>query len=475
MLVLAGTLPATAAASDARLVDAAAPAVLGTLEAAGPSAPEATQRAYDRARDLMEDAAAVRPSPRCRPLGAALRRFALAAARVPEAVDRLVPSGPARGRAAAAYTALRAARGGCAPSGGGAAAERAPRMSPGPGEASFGTVVADAPPGADAARLLVDGADAGPLAVRGGRARGALRAAPGRHTVQVAFTRGGSPAGARTARDVWVLPPGSAPARPATRRDAAAGARLAGIGTGAAPVLGLWVQDLAAGTAAGWNSGTPFPAASTVKLSVMVAALARDPRSPATGPLAYDLRQIGGWSSNLAANRVLGAIGGPAAAQRVLLRLGARSSTYTGEYAVGTELQPGLPADGTSRPVPRVSRRVTTAADLARILFAVHAAAAGDRPARSAAGLSTRAARVMLGDLLASEQRGDNLSLLAGGARPGTLLAQKNGWLRAARGAAILYTPAGPRIAVMLSYSAGGVPQARARTLGRRVAAVAAR
>ncbi|MCC6833321.1 MAG: serine hydrolase [Thermoleophilia bacterium] len=477
VLVLLGT-SCTAAASDARLVrlaGVAAPAVSAGLASAGPSDPGGTQRAYDGGRDLMEDAAAVRPSAGCRALATAVRRFAAAAVRVPEAVDRLVDAGPARARAAGALAAVRAARPGCVPAGGGAAAEAAPRMSPGPGEVAFGAVVADSGR-ADGARLVVDDVDAGPLAIRAGRARGRLRAAPGRHTVRVELTRGGTPAGAHTARDVWVLPPGSAAARPASRTDPAARARLASIGMPAAPVLGLWVQDLAAGTAAGWNSGTAFPAASTVKLAVMVAALARDPRSPAGGRLAYDLRQIGGWSSNLAANRVLAAIGGPVSAQRVLLRLGAASSTYTGDYAVGTELQPGLPADGVARPVPRVSGRVTTAADLARILFAVHAAATGDRAARSASGLSTRAARVLLGDLLASEQRGENLSLLAPGVPEGSLLAQKNGWLRAARhGAAILYTPRGPRIAVMLSYSATGVPLRTARALGGRLAAVAAR
>lgn len=479
VLALMAMPAASATASDARLVrlaDVDAPAVAAALPAATAADPSGTQRVYDRARDLMEAAAALRPSTRCRPLAAALRGFALAAVRVPEAVDRLVPPAAARARAASAQARLRAARTGCTPSGGGAAVRAAPVMSPGPGEVTFGTVVADAPPGADGARLLVDGAVVADLPVRDGRARGRLPAITGRHDLRVAFTRAGVPTGSRTAHGVWVLPSGSGAAVPATRRDTQAGSRLAAIGTGAGPVLGLWVQDLAAGTAAGWNSRTPFPAASTVKLAVMVAALARDPRSPADGPLAHDLRQIGAWSSNPAANRVLAATGGPAAARRVLVRLGATSSTYTGDYAVGTELQPRLPGNGARRPVPAVSRRVTTAADLARVLFAVHAAATGDRAARSATGLSTRAARVLLGHLLASEQRGENRSLLAGGAPRGSLLAQKNGWLRAARhGAAIVYTPRGPRIAVMLAYASPGIAPPAARALGGRVAAVATR
>ncbi len=476
-------IPSQAAGSDAALValaDRDAPAVLAEIGGAMPGDPPGTQRAYDRARDLMIALDEVRPTAGCRRLAGAARRFALAAVRVPEAVDRLVPARPARARAAAAHRALRSARGGCVPAGAGPAAAPPRGLSPGPGEAFFGTVVADTPAGSEEAEVLLDGRVVSRVAVRRGRARATVTGAPGRHELRVRFLARGIPLGTTVAAGVRLLPAASAVARRPTRPDAVAAARLGAIGRSAGPALGLWVQDLSAGTAAGWNSRTRFPAASTVKLALMVGALARDPATPAAGPLGYEVAQVGGWSSNLAANRLLVALGGSeaggaAVAQRVLARLGAVDSTYPGGYIVGTGIA-GLPPDPARRSVPTVSRRVTTAADLARILFLVHAAATGDRAARAATGLSTRAARVLIAALLASEQRGDNLSLLAPGVPPGTPIAQKNGWIRAARhGAAIIYTPSGPRIAVMLSHSDAGMSLPAARALGARVAAVAAR
>jgi beta-lactamase class A len=212
-----------------------------------------------------------------------------------------------------------------------------------------------------------------------------------------------------------------------------------------------------------------------VKIGLLVGALARLGGAPERSPLADDLRAMAAWSSNLATNRVLRRLGGPATAADGLRRLGARSSTFPGEYIVGTELQPALPAPGPGASPPAVSRRVTTAQDLGRMLFALHAAAVGAPGARARTGLSAHAARLALGWLLSSQQRGDNVSLVAGGLPAGAPTAQKNGWIRAARhSAAIAYTARGPVIAVLLTYDDRGVALPRARALGARVAAVAA-
>jgi beta-lactamase class A len=180
------------------------------------------------------------------------------------------------------------------------------------------------------------------------------------------------------------------------------------------------------------------------------------------------------WSSNLATNRLLDRLG-EGVAREGLARLGMRSSTFPGGFIVGTELQPALPAGGAPDPPPAVSRRVTTARDLARGLYALHAAAAGRAAAGRETGLTARSARLALGLLLASEQDGDNRSLVAGALAPGTPVAQKNGWLRAARhGAALVYDAAGPRIVVVLTYRASGVSRAQAAALAERAARLAA-
>ena len=109
------------------------------------------------------------------------------------------------------------------------------------------------------------------------------------------------------------------------------------------------------------------------------------------------------------------------------------------------------------------------------MLFAIHAAAVGAPGARAETGLTAHQARLALGWLLASQQRGDNVSLLAGGVPPGAVIAQKNGWIRSARHAAgIVYTDRGPAVAVVLSYDDAGVGLPEARSLGGRVSRLAA-
>jgi beta-lactamase class A len=480
----AGLLAGPAAGSDQALLSVVTrqvPMVQAELDSVGSGDPDGTQRAYDLARDLQLSLAAVGPTPGCRAFASAARRYAQAAVRVPEAVDRLVSVTGARSRATTAYSALTAARASCVPRGGGPGRKAAPlRISPGPGEVFFGQVVARAPRGADRAEVILNGRSLGAFGVRRGQARGTIRGAAGRYNLRLRFIAGDRVIGARQADGVWLLPSGATAARPATSTDPASQARLARIGSNAGAIVGLWVQNLGSGRAAGFNSAARFPAASTVKLGLMIAALQRAGRNPTASAFDYDLRQIGGWSSNLATNRLLTRLGGTrdaggAIAQAVFARLGATSTTFPGGYIVGTELQPAMPTDPARRAVPSVSRRVTTPRDLAKALFAIHAAATGDRAARSRTGLSLRAARVLLGDLLASQQAGDNLSLYAPGVSGGSLIAQKNGWISDARlGAALIYPAAGPpRIATLTSYRASGVSLATARGWGTQVARAA--
>ena len=186
------------------------------------------------------------------------------------------------------------------------------------------------------------------------------------------------------------------------------------------------------------------------------------------------------WSSNLAANRIVDRLGSGCGTSRDALandglrRLGARTSTYTGCYIIGTDLQPAMPdAPATSSPVLETSR-YTTAQDLARMMFAIQASAVGSPGARRQTGLTTRQARLMLGLLLDSQQQLDNVSLFAGGLPPRVPLAQKNGWLRAARGgSAIAFQPTGPVIMTLVAHSTSGVSLASARSLGNREAAIA--
>ncbi|MGD9573251.1 MAG: hypothetical protein AB7V62_15315, partial [Thermoleophilia bacterium] len=338
---LLAVAPAGALAADsavARALRGAYPAAEAAAARVGGS--EGTQASYDAARDLQEALRAAGPvSARCARLRSALGAYAAGRVLQAEGIDR--PSAgdvsTGRRRAEAARARVRAASAACR-GGGGGGPMAAPSMSPADGEAFLGVVVARVPAGADGARLLVDGRDARTTAVRGGRARFTVQAPPGRHALRVEFTRGGAPAGAARAAGAWLLPSSARAAVPGTRTDPARAAALTRALAGAPAYRAAWVQDLTDGATAGAAAGARFPAASTVKLGLLVGALARTGPAPARSALAYDMRAMTTWSSNLATNRLLRRLGGTAVAADGLRRLGARSSTFTGEYLVGTEL-----------------------------------------------------------------------------------------------------------------------------------------
>ena len=115
------------------------------------------------------------------------------------------------------------------------------------------------------------------------------------------------------------------------RPDATLARRLATAAARFDGAVGVWVHDLGTGRYAGYEADTRFAAASTVKLGALVAALRASPR-PERGPWWYDVRQLGYWSSNLAANRITARFGYGAVADG-LRRLGMTSSTYPGPTA----------------------------------------------------------------------------------------------------------------------------------------------
>jgi hypothetical protein len=177
-------------------------------------------------------------------------------------------------------------------------------------------------------------------------------------------------------------------------------------------------------------------------------------------PLWYDLRQLTGWSSNLAANRLTGKLGGEAVVAASLRRLGARSSTYPGPYRAGTAAAADAP-----RPPAHGHSRVTTAHDLGRMLYALQAAAAGNRSVARRTGLSRTEA-------------GRGIALLVHSTRGGLLepffsapVAHKEGWISDLRASAAIVYGRTPRIVVVLAYRPG-ITEAEARALGRRLAAL---
>jgi hypothetical protein len=348
-------------------------------------------------------------------------------------------------------------------------------LTPRSWEVSFGAVTARAPSGATDARLFVGNrlVVSGPVAR--GVARFRLRMHPGRYDIRVRFLRGGRLLRRDEARGVWLLPRSGRTAHRERDRNPALAARLGSLGRAFPGYAGLWMHELATGRTAGWNSDASFPAASTVKLGVLVAALARFGPRPELSAAWPDIRDLAVWSSNLATNRLLVRLGGSEAGgtrivQETLHRLGATSSTFTGNYQLGTALAADSP-----RPLPLLTYRRTTAHDLGRILFELHAAALGNHLSLRRAGLTRHEARVALGLLLSSDPRGDNRGLLRPTLGPAVPMAQKQGWTTSLRHtAAVVYGARGPVIVVVLTYRPEIAPS-DSLALGRQVALLASR
>ncbi len=273
----------------------------------------------------------------------------------------------------------------------------------------------------------------------------------------------GKPSGTLTLPTLASLPRSAGLARAAGPEDRPLSRRLGVLGRSFDGWAGFWVHDLATGRTARWNSDARFPAASTVKLGVLAAALRRfGPRSERSSAW-YDLRQLAGWSSNLAANRLVDQVGGIGVVEGVLRRLGMWSSTYPGPYRVGSSL-----ADA-PKPPPQTHWRVTTAHDLGRALWRLQAGAFGNRYAQSLTGLTRHESELAVRLLLSAVPRGENAGLVRR-SFPGTPIAQKNGWISDARAtAAIVYLRQGPKVAVVVVFKPG-LTSSSARALSARFA-----
>lgn len=425
--------------------------------------PQAVQHRYEAARNVEDGLAAITPAASCRGLYDALSAVAHGSVLAAEGFDRL--SNPVRRRGerrmSAGLAAYRRVRSTCPV--GIRAADRPkirPRtlLAPLAEEAFFGEVRLTVPPDTRQLELLWRGRsvlrqDDPRSGVQRLRLPGTSES--GRGTLEAIFRAADGTIRAR-AESVWLLPANARRSTVHEREDAALAARLAVIASGFPGFAGIYVHDMATGGTASWNAEARFPAASTVKLGVLAAALDRHGPSPERSPYLYDMRVLAAWSSNLAANRLLRSLGsgdlsrGRRIVEARLRRLGATRSTYPGEYRVGTShasspLQP-----------PLVSARTTSAEDLGRVLATLQGAAAGNTRAQHSSGLSQHEARVGIALLLDSEPSGENIGLFRPWLPKAMPAAQKHGWVSSARhSAAVIYGLRGPVVVSLVTYQAG--------------------
>jgi Beta-lactamase enzyme family len=309
-------------------------------------------------------------------------------------------------------------------------------VAPAPRETSFGLVSGTAPAGTRRVIVHVGGRIAADKPLRGRSFSVNLREPGGLTRIRVTAVDGRNRRASSSVEPVYVLPSGAGPRDRAPRLDPALADPLRSLARSAGGTAAVYVEDLRSGRGAAWNARARFPAASTLKLAIAVAAMrALDGKPAASSALDTQLREMLMRSDNAAANAVLVWLAGSTSAggfrvDETMRALGLVDSLMYGGYEV--ERRPSSAAT----PIPiRVESqptlgpgKYTTAWDLARLARAVYLAAAGKGPLLRL-GVSGSEARYLLYLLAQASDRGKLDRFLGGHA----LVLHKSGWLPTVR------------------------------------------
>jgi Beta-lactamase enzyme family len=297
-------------------------------------------------------------------------------------------------------------------------------------------------------------------------------------------TRGG--AGRRSSTvvtQVVGLPAAAAPRYRTAWNDAALSREIRRLAAGFGPTSSVYVQSLTTGAGAAWNAKASFPAASTLKLAIAVAALAETEGTPRPrSRLDALLQRMLIVSDDAAANdveRYLGGStsGGSARVNALMRSLGLVDTEMYGGYLVEPRRldahRPPIPSRVESQPSWGVGKR-TTAYDLAQLARAVWLASGNIGPLRRVAPGFTRSDARFLMYLLARVRDPGKLDREVR-RQPGVTVLHKAGWINAARhDHGLVFWRGGVFVvAVMTHRSRGAGPSSD--VLAGRVAAVTLR
>jgi beta-lactamase class A len=279
--------------------------------------------------------------------------------------------------------------------------------------------------------------------------------------------------------DVLGLPQASAPRFRRGREDAVLSRKLRALARGFRGSSGVYVQSLTGGAGAAWNAKARFPAASTLKLAIATAVLARHRGVPPRGSYVGDLLvSMLTRSDNAAANALETWLGGSTSggSHRVnaLMRsIGMKDSEMYGGYELNTYSRQ-IPVQVEQQPSWGYGKH-TTARDLATLLRAVWLASAGLGPlARAQPGFSAEDGRHLLW-VLARVQDLPKLDRVRRSSR-GVVVAHKAGWVSTARhDAGLVFWPGGVFVAGVLTYDSSGVGVSADSFAGRIAATTLAR
>jgi hypothetical protein len=353
--------------------------------------------------------------------------------------------------------------------------------APLPYEANAGIVQGIAPPGSTGLRVLADGRSVRVLQLTSGKRAfliGPLGLPARDLTLEVEALAGTRVLASAAVEHVFGLPAAAAAVAPPRSIDGAVQHSVAGLPGRTGVSSAAWIRDLGNGHTAAYNAGAHFPAASTIKLGILLGVLARDGADPLRSPAWPLERSLVLDSSNAAANALLPRAGGAAAVDSLLRGLGA-TGTFT---CCGYLLEPGESSRTTQRmlrdPLPPATIvdqpafpccKYTTAHDLGTLLVSLVLASTGHGPGPRL-GITAREARVALWLLLHAGYPGL--------VRPSSAfpVGHKAGWLPDMQhDAALVFSPRGTLVAVFMNYAPGGVSYARVRAAAGTVVRLALR
>ncbi len=240
----------------------------------------------------------------------------------------------------------------------------------------------------------------------------------------------------RVVRDVYGLPGAARPRFVRSRQDAVLARDLRRLANRYDGTAGFYVQSLTDGAGAAWNAKAHFPAASTLKLAIATAVLARHSGiPPPTSYVGGLLREMIIPSDDGAANALEVWLAGStyAGSQRVneLMRsIGMTDSVMYGGYEVRSLSGP-IPIGVDEQPAFGTGKH-TTARDMAMLWRALWLASGGRGPLREAQpGLTPADARHLLW-LAAHVRDAPKLDRVVG-ERAGVHVLHKAGWISQAR------------------------------------------
>ena len=283
---------------------------------------------------------------------------------------------------------------------------------------------------------------------------------PGDTTVRVTTVNAVGRRLSREVGNVFGLPQAASPRLRASRADAALARDVRRLVAAYPGTAGVYVQSLTSGAGAAWNARARFPAASTLKVAVAVAALASHEGVPLRGS-AVDvlLRKMLTHSDNAAANALEIWLAGStsAGAHRVnalLQSIGIRETIMYGGYIVRSPAG-SIPLRVETQPAWGRGKH-TTALDLASLARAVWLASSGVGPLPAKQpGFTSADARYLL-YLLAHVRDSGKLGRELGHI-PGVRVLHKGGWIDTARhDFGLVFWRGGAYVASILTWNGRG-------------------